>query len=70
MKTIPEDKLDYMRRLIAEIRKQIARDPKVIEAKKMYGDEICINKWVDVELLCMTIETEVLGEESLSEEQR
>ena len=65
-----KDKLDYMRRLIDAIMKQIAEDPETIQAVKDYGDEVLISKWVDVELLCMTVEREVLSEESMSEEQR
>ena len=70
MKDIAEDKLDYMRRLIAEIREDMKKDPDVIKARKMCGDEVLISKWINIELLCMTVEKEVLGEESLSGEQR
>lgn len=54
------DKRDYMRRLIKEIRKQIAADPETIEAKKEFGDEVTIGKWLNVTLLCSVVEKAAL----------
>ena len=51
---------DYLRRLIIGVRKEMVKDPETIEAKAALGDEIMVHRWVDAELLCMTIEKDVL----------
>lgn len=53
------DREDYIRRLIAGIRKEIEEDPDTIRAKAESG-EVTIWRWVDVELLCLVIEKEIL----------
>ena len=63
MKTIelPEDRADYLTRLIVGVREQIAEDPETIKAKEDYGDEVLIGKWIDAELLCSVVEIDILG---------
>lgn len=59
------DRKDYIRRLIAGIRKEIEEDPDTIRAKAEDGD-VLINRWLDVSLLCLVIEEEVLGDDKAS----
>lgn len=52
---------DYIRRLIAAVRKQMELDHDVIKAVEEHGEGVLTSRWVDAELLCMVIEEEVLG---------
>lgn len=60
---IPDNKIDYMRRLIEGVRKQIDQCPVTIEARDVAGEECLPAKWIDTELLCSTIEKEILKNE-------
>lgn len=53
-----ESRKNYIRRLVSEIREQIAEDPRTIEAKESFGEEIIVGYWLNIALLCDVIEEE------------
>jgi len=57
----PTIRKDYIRRLIAGVRKQMAKDPRTIEAVKEFGEEVTIGAWLDASILCCVIEKDILG---------
>ena len=62
VKMITDDKKDYIRRLIAGVRKQIEKDPDIIKASADYGDDVTIARWMDASILCLVIEEYLLDE--------
>jgi len=65
-----DDRKDYMRRLIAEIREDMADDPDIKKYREQFGEDVVTGKWVNISLLCDVVENEVLVEETMSEDQR
>ena len=53
---------DYLRRLIKGVRHQAGIDPETVEAKNMFDMELITARWIDAELLCLTIEQDILGD--------
>ena len=51
---------DYIRRLIAGLRSQIAKDPATIEAIKAAREGAIPWKWVDAAILCDVVEKDIL----------
>ena len=62
--SVSDKKKDYMRRLIKGIRIQESLDPDTIKARKDFGDDVTTGRWTDVELLCITIEQEILNNDT------
>lgn len=57
---LSDKRKDYLRRLIAGVRRQIDQDPETIKAREECGDELIIGTWVDASLLCLVVEKDVL----------
>jgi hypothetical protein len=53
---IPNNKKDYICRLIAGVRQQIEKDPDTIKAYNDCGDYVTIARWIDASILCDVIE--------------
>ena len=47
---------DYLRRLIASVRKTVKTDPRTIEGEKLFGRDTTLGYWLDVVLLCNVVE--------------
>lgn len=58
---------EYLRKLIAGVREQMAKDPEMIQARLEYGEEILTSRWWDAEILCLVIEQEVLDNDLIGE---
>jgi hypothetical protein len=56
-----EARKDYIRRLIAGVRRSMERDPDTIKARNEMGDEVTIGRWVDASILCDVVEQDVLS---------
>ena len=56
---------EYLTRLIAQVRKQIAKDPDTIAAAKEVGEVVIIGRWLDATLLCNIIEDEILNNDEI-----
>jgi hypothetical protein len=50
---------DYLRRLIASVRRQIKNDPDTIAACSIYGQDTIIHKWLSASLLCDVVEEDI-----------
>ena len=59
-----EIRKEYIRRLIAGVRKSMAEDPRTIAAVEECGEGVVIGTWLNAYLLCIVVEKDVLGEEN------
>lgn len=68
MSELSPKRKDYLKRLIAGVRRQVDKDPTTIEVRAEYGDECTPARWIDAELLCSVIESDILGIKSEEED--
>ncbi len=56
---------DYIKHLIAGVRKQIACDTDNITANDLLGEEVVISRWCDASILCDVVEQEILNNDAV-----
>ena len=56
---------DYLRRLVAGVRKAIREAPDNIEASKTCGKGALTGRWIDAALLCDVVEKEIVKNKSV-----
>ena len=54
--TMQDKDIDYIHRLIACVRQQIANDPDTINACNDCCDSVLISRWADASILCDVVE--------------
>lgn len=57
---LTDERKDYLRRLIAGVRRMIDKDPETINAREEFGEECITGKWIDASLLCLVVEKDIL----------